>query len=96
MLIPTRLEGLEISINDFSEKQSFLINEYGFDLKHSYHIFMLKNAKGKTFFVNAAAFYVFHNKQITPCESGLKDDRGGYPGAFGEDVMSFPPERKSL
>ena len=89
MLLPSRIEGLEISINDFPDKQQLLIDKYGFNLDYSNYIFRLKNTEGKSFFVNAMAFYVFHNNQITPCESGLKNGMGGYDYLFGESILDF-------
>ncbi len=89
LFIPSFFQGLEISINDYPDKQKVLIDEYGFNIDDSNNMFMIKNAEGKLFFINAGTFYIYHNKQITPCESGLKDGRGGFPGAFGEKVMSF-------
>ena len=93
LFIPSYFRGLEISINDFPDQQKVLIDEYGFNIEQSNNMFMIKNAEGKLFFINASIFCVYHNKQITPCESGLKDGRGGYSEAFGEKVMCFPLER---
>ena len=92
MLIPSYMKGMEISIDDFPEMQNILINEYGFKLSTSYKIFRLKDSEGRSFYINAMVFFVFHNNQITPIESGLKDGHGSTPGAFGEDVMSYPSE----
>ena len=92
MIIPSFIQGVEISIDGFPEEQALLIDKYGFEVDDSYKIFRIKDAAGKLFYINAMAFYVFHNNQVTPIESGLKDGRGGIPGAFGEDVMSYPSE----
>jgi len=94
MLIPSYMKGMEISIDDFPDMQTKLINEYAFKISTSYKIFRLKDAEGRSFYINAMAFSVFHNKQITPIESGLKDGQGGYLELFGDFVMGYPPECK--
>ena len=94
MLIPAFFKGIEISIDDFPEMQTVLVNEYAFEVDNFTKIFRLKDAEGRSFYINAMAFSVFHNKQITPIESGLKDGQGGYLELFGDFVMGYPPECK--
>lgn len=88
ILIPTSIHGLEISLEN-GERESVMQSAYGFKQDNSYRIFRITDSAGMIFFINAAIFCVFHNKQITPCESGLKDGMGGFEGVFGKEIMNY-------
>jgi hypothetical protein len=61
ILIPSTLKGIEISIAEINDRK-YLIEDYGFKITKDDRIFSIKDSEGKTFFLNAMCFGVFHNK----------------------------------
>lgn len=62
ILIPTVFKGIEISLFEMKDDNNDLIEKYDFKLSKDYHVFCLKDIQGKTYFINAMCFGVYHNK----------------------------------
>jgi len=84
ILIPSTLKGIEISIAEINDRK-YLIEDYGFKITIDDRIFSIKDSEGKTFFLNAMCFGVFHNKLDI-----LETSIGRYDmGNLGENILWY-------
>lgn len=85
VLFPRLFNGIEISIAEVSEDIKCMLEVHGFRIMEYYRLFSLKDAGGKTFYVNAGAFGVFQNK-LDILETSL----GRYDwGDRGEEILWY-------
>jgi len=85
MLISSILKGLEISLADNDDSIEYLIKDFGFKKTKDYRIFLLKGSDGNSFFLNAMALGVYHNKLDI-----LETSIGRYDmGDFGENILWY-------
>lgn len=85
ILIPSTFNGLEISLAEIGDDKKYLLKDYDFKITRDYRIFSMKNANGKTFFLNAMCFGVFHNKLDILETSISRYDMG----SLGENILWF-------
>lgn len=84
-LISTTYKGIEISIAELNDIRSNLLEDFGFKVTRDYRVFSLKDSDGKTFFLNAMCFGVYHNKlEILETSIGRYDVEN-----FGEDILWY-------
>jgi|GEM_PF-1576386 len=62
IILPTLLEGLEISILNDDNKIKFLQENYSFNIDNDNRIFLIRDGTNNKYFINAYCFGVFHNK----------------------------------
>lgn len=84
ILIPSTLKGIEISIAEINDRK-YLIEDYGFKITIDDRIFSIKDSEGKTFFLNAMCFGVFHNKLDILETSISRYDMGN----LGENILWY-------
>lgn len=84
LLILTYLNGIEIDLFELNQNK-FLIEDYKFKEDKNYRIFSIKDNDGKTYFINAMCFGVFHN-QLDILETSI----GRYDwGDLGEKILWY-------
>ena len=84
ILIPTKIDGLEISSKEIDDIHIFLKNVFDFNNSKEYIIFELKDIKGKIYYINAMAVGIFHNQQDT-----LESSINRYARSTGEGYLWF-------
>jgi hypothetical protein len=79
ILLPTTLNGVEISHVNSAIDDDDLLSRFGFKHRDDYKIFSIKDADNKIYYVNAMAFGIYHNQlDITKSsiEHFLLDNQG--------------------
>jgi len=61
-ILPTEINGIEISVLDDDKTIEFLQEKFSFNTEHGYLIFLIKDNIGKEYFINGLSFGIFHNQ----------------------------------
>ena len=92
-LAPIDFYGLEISVSSSDIEEKYLQDRFNLVNKSDDWIFRLKDAAGKTYFINAGCFGIYHNKLDILVTSLERYDWGDYQE---ERKLWYIPQRDSV
>lgn len=61
LLIPTSIDGMEVSKLENEETIIYLKSKFNFTTEYDCRIFLIRDNKGQEYFINALCFGVYHN-----------------------------------